>query len=52
MAYEYEAEEWRAATHTMTESERAACRDASVRHANPIMCGDRDDTRDEMRNHQ
>lgn len=52
MAYEYDAEEWRAATQPMTEAERAACQDASVRHSNPIMHGERDDSREEMRNHR
>lgn len=49
MAYEYEAEEWRAATHTMNEAERAASR-VSARPSG--MCGDREDARDEMRSHQ
>ncbi|MEU9805477.1 hypothetical protein [Mycobacterium sp. NPDC050853] len=47
MAYEFEAEEWRAATHAMTESERAAAVDE---HRAAIgLTGDRNDARDEMR---
>ncbi|WP_165614656.1 hypothetical protein [Mycobacteroides chelonae] len=49
MAYEFEADEWRAATHTMTEMERAAARDA---RASLGMVGDRDDALDELRNNR
>ncbi|QKY80203.1 hypothetical protein SEA_JUNG_43 [Mycobacterium phage Jung] len=45
MAYEFEADEWRRATHTMTEAERAAATGAG-RPAGVI--GDRDDARDEI----
>ncbi|WP_444308653.1 microaggregate invasion protein 1 [Mycobacteroides abscessus] len=47
MAYEYEAEEWRAATHTMTEMERATA--AVDRRSGLGMVGDRDDALDELR---
>lgn len=47
MAYEFEAEEWRAATHTMTEMERAVA--AAERRAGLGIVGDRDDALDELR---
>ncbi|MBL3737081.1 hypothetical protein PROPHIT491_14 [Mycobacterium phage prophiT49-1] len=50
MAYEYEAEEWRAATHTMTEMESAA---ADVARRGALgMAGDRTDALEEMRSYQ
>ncbi|AAN12617.1 hypothetical protein I5J50_gp50 [Mycobacterium phage Purky] len=45
MAYEYETDEWRRATHTMSEAERAAAVGAG-RPAGVV--GDRDDARDEI----
>ncbi|AJA43357.1 hypothetical protein VC60_gp56 [Mycobacterium phage Sbash] len=45
MAYEYETDEWRRATHTMSEADRAA----AVETGRPAgMVGDRDDARDEI----
>ncbi|EHM15888.1 gp59 [Mycobacteroides abscessus subsp. bolletii BD] len=50
MAYEFEAEEWRAATHTMTEMERAA---ADVARCGALgMAGDRTDALDEVGSYQ
>ncbi|ASR84976.1 hypothetical protein I5J42_gp45 [Mycobacterium phage GreaseLightnin] len=46
MAYEFETDEWRRATHTMSETERAAASDAHRRSLG--MVGDRDDARDEI----
>ncbi|AKF14405.1 hypothetical protein SEA_PHAYONCE_45 [Mycobacterium phage Phayonce] len=46
MAYEYEIDEWRRATHTMSETERAGAVDASRRGLGVV--GDRDDARDEI----
>lgn len=50
MAYEYEAEEWRAATHTMTELERVAAE--VTRRGSVGMVGDRADALDEVRSYQ
>ncbi|AKY02570.1 hypothetical protein SEA_BRUSACORAM_44 [Mycobacterium phage Brusacoram] len=46
MSYEFETDEWRRATHTMSETERAAASDAHRRSLG--MVGDRDDARDEI----